>query len=477
MLYNLNASDTKLYHLTSPDFALPLATDVKGTVIRTPAGNIPMLLWPDGSWCLEGNAYMLALFQRGLSRRNGGGTLLTYAGCVSHLLRFCYTNRTDIAALTDNDFARFIHLLYRGKERASAHPSRNSNTVIMIGRVCLDFLSSVARLHGDPELVGEAGRIVTTARRIQTRGIARASSIYSQALYHRSFPTPDPRNPRFPIATDTIERLHKAVLDASSSIFQRKRRYVMLRLLEVTGGRRSEVAHLSVNSVLQARDMPEPFLKILTAKQRGGREDYRYIPISKNDLAFLIEFIEKNRSRIIRKTCGVHNDDGFLLISEKSGKQLRANTITQEVSILARHAGVIQKTCPHMFRHRFVTKLFVALIQQHNIESEGNIRKALLDLATMKQKVAEWTGHRRPDSLEPYIHLAFEEVTGGFAAIDAVQARQVISSLREDLAQLRDELAGGLSAKDGARTLARLVEAALLGIDSPTLGSFRGRRP
>ena len=73
--------------------------------MTTPAHDIPMLSWPDGRWCLPANIYMLELYHRGLSRKNHGGTLLTYAANITHLLRYCFDNQIDFPDLTDNQFA------------------------------------------------------------------------------------------------------------------------------------------------------------------------------------------------------------------------------------------------------------------------------------------------------------------------------------------------------------------------------------
>ena len=68
----------QLYTVTTQDYRLPIAMDVRGKAVTVQADNIPMLSWPDNRWCLEANLYMLELYERGLSRRNGGGTLTVY---------------------------------------------------------------------------------------------------------------------------------------------------------------------------------------------------------------------------------------------------------------------------------------------------------------------------------------------------------------------------------------------------------------
>jgi len=420
-----------------------------------------MLAWPNGKWCLLANIYLLELYARGLSRKNRGGTLLTYAANISHLIRFCYNNKTDFIDLTDNQFTFFINGLI--SERSGVSPerlARTANSVIAIGRNCLEFLASVGRTYTDDGFIGSNGRIRAEQKEFNIRQESQPKGkgkLVRKFWHHRAFPTPDAKNKRLPISTDVINRLREAVASVSNSIYLRKRRYVMLKLLEITGGRRIEISELTVESVYQAAKMSEPMLKLITAKKH--EEKFRYIPISRHDVIFLLEFIEKNRRRIIRTTCGYKLDDGYVLVSETTGKKLQPNTITQEISALALAAGIKEKSCPHMFRHRFITKLFVALIEQHEFENADNFRRALLDTESIKQKIQEWTGHTNMSSLDVYINLAFEEVANFQKTYDIIKAQRSIDSFKETLKQLQEELRVGSSPAEISDRLQSLIEA------------------
>lgn len=453
----------KLYHHTPSAFALPTYVDRVHKVFTSPAQNIPMLEWPDGKWCLLANMYMMDLYHRGLSRRNRGGTLLTYAAHISHLIRYCFYNQIDVSDLTDNQFALFMKSL-QGEHRIKSPQvrARDANTVIAIGRTCLDFLACVGRLHHDGEFVGPNGRI-RAEQKLYSRSRSgrwnKRNGVVKAYWHHRAFPTPDSKRKRLPISTAAVTKLRESVFPLGGSLFLRKRRYVMLTLLEVTGGRRSEVAALTVESVRQALPMEYPMLKLLTVKRAGGRDDYRLVPIARHDLVILTEFIEKNRRRVARRTCGLDDDDGAVLISETTGRGLSDNTITQEIHKLRKHSGIQEQACPHMFRHRFITKLFVALIEQHHLENQDEFRRALLDTETMKQKIQQWTGHKDLSSLDTYLNLAFEETANFKKTFNLVSAQRVMGSFAARLEEFQQELRNGASPTLMAEQLLKVVTA------------------
>lgn len=439
---------SKLYFNTDSEFELPLYVRPDHSVQTINASDIPMLTWPDGSWCLLGNIYMLELFERGLSRRNRGGTLLTYATNISLLLRYAFYNKINLLDLTDNQFTQFIKFLQA--ETKSDDPSsraRNANSVITIGRNCLDFLYTISRLLQDENFIGPNGQVRGEQKEyeIKQKGYkSRGHKLARKYWHHRSFPTPDPKKTRLPISSKNVEKIRAIIQPINpKSKFLQVRRYVMLKLLELTGGRRSEVAALTCESVRNASKMVEPELKLITVKQRGGVNSTRLIPIDRHFVTYLMDFMEHNRKKVIRKTCGVTKDDGYFLVSERSGKGLKPNTITQELSLLSKAADIKESSCPHRFRHKFITDSFVSLIRLHNLDNPKDIRNSLLDLETLKQKVRQLTGHKNLDSLDPYIHLAIEEVSHFKNTSDLLSASRAsasfISTCEQSLYELNNK--------------------------------------
>lgn len=452
-------SNRKLYTLTSTEFKVASHSTPAGQLVTIPANNIPMLRWPNGRWCWPANVYMIELYHRGLSRKDRGGTLLIYATQISNLIRFCYDNHVDFLEISDSFFSFFIRNLQVKKRQHDNTLAREANAVIAIGRCCLGFLDFISKNHYISNFIGENGVIKAWQREAHIKKSGSDGKILVRKFWHhRSFPTPDPKKIRHPISREIITKLQEAVLPASSSIFLRKRRYVMLRLLEITGARRSEVVGLTVESIMSASQMDYPMLKLETMKKGGNRKFIRYVPILAYDIEFLKEFIKVNRAIVVRKTCGTDHDDGFLLVSETTGRRLQPNTITQEISILRTQSQMSAQACAHQFRHRYITKLFVALIEQHKFENQDDFRRALLDTEQLKHQIREYTGHNSTASLDIYLHLAFDEITNIKKTIDIVSIRNLIDALSSRLKQYQLESKSGTI--DSIEQITHLLSAA-----------------
>lgn len=414
-----------------------IASYVLGDVpVGRDASGVPLVLWPGGGWCFEANAYMLRLVDRGLSRFNRGGTLATYAAHLSHLIRFCANNNLEFLELTDASFTLFVRGL-KGERMSDSLSTfrREPSTVIDIGKSCLGFLEYVGNMSGfaliGPKAAIRAERVKNVIHR---PGRARLSA---ESWHHYSFPTPSPERERLPVATAVITRMREQIPKCSSSEFQMRRRQVMLRVLDITGGRRAEVSNLTVESVRRASEMKTPRLELITVKGRGRHKGRtRLIPITRHDANQLWQFVRINRNTVIKKTFGGRHDHGYVFVSETSGGVLKPNTITQEISTIARAAKLDVKVSPHLFRHRFITNVFKALIEEYKSENEDDLRRKLTANEDIKTKLAEWTGHSNINSLDRYIHLAFSEINGLNSAVDSLHAKRAIETFMFELQQI-----------------------------------------
>ncbi len=122
-------------------------------------------------------------------------------------------------------------------------------------------------------------------------------------------------------------------------------------------------------------------------------------------------------------------------------------------------SGIEDRVSPHMFRHRFITKLFVALIEQHHFENSDSFRRALVSTEDFKRKILEWTGHRNILSLEPYLHLAFREISGVETSERLVLARFALDSFSSNLEVLESDLEQGDDPKRAATRIRDLISA------------------
>lgn len=410
------------------------------TAVGRDASNIPLVVWPNGRWCFEANAYMLRLLDRGLSRFNRGGTLSTYATYLSHLIRFCANNSIEFRELTDSSFTLFIRGISGERSRDSiATKRRESSSVIDIAKICLDFLEFVGKLNGIT-LIGPTAAIRAERVKSARPGFS-GSQIYVESWHHHSLPTPSPERERLPVSSASIMRMRDQIPKCSSTEFQLRRRQVMLRALDITGGRRSEISNLTVESVVKASQMVPPRLELLTVKGRGRHKNKtRLIPITRHDANMLLQFVRVNRLAAIKKTCGLKRDQGFVFISEKTGNALRPNTITQEISTISRAAKLDVRVSPHLFRHRFITNVFRALIEEYKAQNADEFRSKLLSDQDIKTKLAEWTGHSSIESLDRYIHLAFAEIYGLNKAVNTVIAKRAIRTFELALSQVNLEI-------------------------------------
>lgn len=446
----------KLYRLTSKDCTLPLHVGPAG-VSRYPAHDVPQVVWPDGTVCWHVNLYLLSGYLKGRSRKNKGGTLLTWAKNLSHLVRWCFQNRVDFIDLTDSHFRMFINFLLQEKD--DERPSERKRSEQQVANICATVLNFLAftdeRLPG-LNLLGPSGRIHAEKKTFQVKSGPGGRSITRTAWTHEHIPRRRRTRRRQPISTAAVNRLYEANAILEASAFVRRRRFALLRVMEVTGGRRIEASLLKVADIDEAARTGE--LKVFNAKRRDG-DSYRYVPVSQADLRELQSFIKHYRQRVIRAK-GLE-DHGFLFISEPTGEHLDIDTLGAEMYVLRRAAGIEdEEACLHAFRHRYITNIFRDLIRAHHLQSPSDLRRLLLSTETLKLKVMEWTGQSSVETLDRYIHLAFEAETGFYETLDLVRAKRVVQSLHLLLKDYGAQFRTAKPTRSSWDSLADVVEAA-----------------
>lgn len=431
-----------------------------GTTTSKDGAGLPFINWPDGSPCNVANLYMLALRDRpgrggqGLSRHGSkGGSIGEYAAKISPLIRYCYKHRKDFVALSDQQFSEFIGELREERTITDATVRRRSETSLLaIGRICLDFLQFVGRLYGDNKFVSENGtiRAVTKSATIVTRS---GRTVKRSYLHHHSLHISGTRyHVRDPISFENIKRLRDAVNSIQSSRHLQLRRHLMLSLLEHTGARRGEIIEINVSDIRNAKRLSIPMLRLRTLKR--GNYSERFIPISKVILNEAQKYIDFARRKSLRNF--KEKDHDYLFVQEKTGKPLGAGSITNEMISLRRAAGIEEQACAHMFRHAFITNLFILLIKRHNFNNKDNFRNTLINSKKFLLDVMMWTGHKDPLSVEHYIHLAFARVDGYEETVSSTHIIRINRIYDQAEEVLLDTLKKGMSVDQYTQELEQL---------------------
>jgi site-specific recombinase XerD len=424
---------------------------------------MPFLIRPDGTPCLMANMYMLSLRDRkgrggrqGLSRRGPkGGTMGEYASKLSQLVRLCHEQKVDFIEMNDAQFTHFIDLMR--KDRHPLHPAqrkKSENTLIATGKVWLDFLSYVGRIHGQDSFVSSEGAI-KACEMSYTIKTKHGKVIQRSYLHHHSFGPEVRFHRRNAITHEQIDKLKWAASNIESSLYVKIRRRCMIELLEHTGARRSEIGNIKTKDIIDAYRQEYPLLRLDTLKQEDDAE--RFVPVTKMLLHDIKIFITDQRRKILQKSKPQGGGQDYLFISERTGHKLSSETISNEILTLRKHAKIKTQVCTHMFRHAFITNLFCLFIQRHKIENEDSFRQSLLDSHTFLAEITQWTGHLSTDSLNIYIDLAFKKTANFSTTLNSVHLVMAMETFDSKLTELTSELELGLSIRDYKARLAQLI--------------------
>jgi len=170
-----------------------------------------------------------------------------------------------------------------------------------------------------------------------------------------------------------IARLLDAAIEHPSRYPLRDR--ALLETLYATGLRVSELIGLRLEDL--RRD-----LGILHCHGKGSRE--RVVPISKTGLTAIDEYIERERSKLLKKL------ESNLIFLSRGGKPLGREVVREMIQKYARLAGIPGTITPHTLRHSLATHLL----------------RGGADLRT----VQEILGHVKLETTEIYPHIERSEL-------------------------------------------------------------------
>ncbi|RMO87593.1 Site-specific recombinase, phage integrase protein, partial [Pseudomonas syringae pv. philadelphi] len=261
-------------------------------------------------------------------------------------------------------------------------------------------------------------------------------------MWHHSFGSYNREHSRDPITDEQIKLLKATIRKQKASAFIKVRRANMIDMLTDTGARRTEIALLTVEDVKAALAMDEPMLRLTTLKREDKAE--RMIPILLSTLVKLNRYIESERRQLMRKVYKDGKDHRFFFVSSTTGRPLSSESISNEIRELRKAAGIECQICPHMFRHAFITKLFIRFVTRHKLNNADEFRQALLDTSTFLAEVISWTGHIDPISLERYIHLAFRDMTSYSETLTSVHIVMAMDKYFIEEEELEAQLEEGM---------------------------------
>jgi integrase len=440
-----------------PDFDNETGTYCEAQPDVRPA--MVFMQWPDGFPCVEMELYLMWLADTGLSVDHRGGSVRQEAVKLSHLVRYCYSNKINFWELKTKKFSDFLFELVKEKDRNGKN-RREANQVIEISDSSVRFIlwlqdyllphRRIADVDGKPNQIE---LILKTT--VDNRNIPHSS------IHFKKNPNPSSRRLKTPIPKESIDKLFhiaKERSDAQNSHpryarrfssrehletylkFQRKTWEAVLSILLAVGCRPSELEEMKVSDNLE----PLKFQKsiILSTKKREP-EAKRKIPVMMNLVIQLSLYIKARGDYLnyLRKH-GFNPKPEDALFLNSQGFPMTKEALTQGFRRLRLQAGIAERTCLSMFRHRAITTLVAIHLKEFVSCRSDEVIHAMNDgdYSTVLAKVAAITGHRDPESLRDYIHLAWEEL-GKFDAVKAAIAlHTMMLTLLHELAPALEEL-------------------------------------
>jgi integrase len=442
-------ADSQLHRPLSPGAKLNAGLTYDSDVGEVAEG-IPCFYWSNGQYCFEINSYILYMWvNEKKSLTNRGGSLRLDCMQLSRLVRFVEKNRLSFLGLTDTYFTIFIKGLTAQVEE-DGELTRQPNIVRSIGSRCLDFLSYCGSFFGYSDFVSLGG-VIRGVKVDPTIRSTHKSAYRRISWYHHSFPVSSEEGRREPVTDSSIKALRVAA--RKQPLLKGARSKLLISVLANTGCRRIEAARVTVADVMRAyrSNLSHPLLRVPSAK---GNNEYRFVPVPHVILQSWVAYIEDFRKVMIDDWCfrrgeKQFDDHGFLFICVTSCQPLSINTVTNEIGDLKKLAGLQVRSHPHMFRHRFITDKFKELIIQYDLQNTDVMRRALANSEVIKRVLQQWTGHKVTESLDRYIHLAFNELARMEKVVEGVFVEASVKALGALLQEYYEDWEAGLISAQG----------------------------
>ena len=459
----------KVVTILSPAMCLPDTVTLAGRLKLRAAPELPFICYPDGRSCHLANMYVLSLYNENFSLVNGGGTISEYAYEISHIIRFAFANKISLLELSDLRFKQFRNWLeakqYNGVRKAGVRQ------VIKIMTRTLHFLSFIGSNTGNALYVSPSGSIrgtKITKELYQPNKNPGSPPIIVEYWTHSHIPVDDGKEGRGePIGNDALDAL-KFEAASIMSPFLKRRAEIMIMLYEHLGGRRGEVVNVQISDIEAALESGEfmPSLKISSLKGINGKT--REIPIFRPVLEEAMEFVSTLRKVVIKTRWKSKIDHGFLFVSERTGKPLRTNYITNIFQELRKNSGIEEKAHVHQLRHLAITRRYWGLLMEDYAKEGGTVYAHSPGAVNIRViKLMQFAGHMDERSANRYVHVNDQKAANMTIDQRILVREELLSAYKSMVISVLAEIDGiaGIPA-DIERIKSRL--ASLLSIDDLT---------
>jgi len=413
------------------------------------------MYWPNDFPCTLVEMFLQDKSNEVKVSKKDGGTIKGYASNLSHLIRFCYERQIEFWDLHHSDIDDFVFLISNETNYNNERLRENDtvNTIISSTVQFLEWLQT--NICTDKRIIG----VDNATNRYQIKLInGKYSTRRGKEISYTKFPSKVPdstKNIKKPMPTSIKNELWKTLsstkheLQCSNKLigkFTKKeqndhieymynRRELQLILLENTGLRPQEL--ITIKASTNIKHIQNCKIEIPTLKRREKREKTRIIPIDRFIAMKLELFIIKHRTLLIKRLIrsGIAKSrediDDVIYLNAETGKEVKPDAAYQEFRRLTVKAGISQKSCQSMFRHRFVTNMvkmhLISFIDKSGLKSRSMVTES--DIRTILKKVASFTGHKDPNSLMHYIDLAWEELNVFSYAYDVKKLQDKLKSI------------------------------------------------
>jgi hypothetical protein len=366
-----------------------------------------------------------------LNTNSSENTIKRVSFCLKILIDYCENNNIKLNNFLEDDLINLSRQLQTEKDEKGS--VRNNTTVNNIIYQIIRFFDFFGKMFLNDE------NYLKNILNVEEKAVSTKGQIKS-VKKHKAMVLNAEKTTRNPINIQDIDLIYQNIDKIYVSRFAQERTKVLLKLLEHTGARLGELSLIKINDITNAIQNEKGLLQLTTLKRR--RESSRFVPVDKEILNQINAFIKIYRNKIIRATVK-NNDQEFLFISEHTGERINSSSLSNDFTRLRNSLNINSQLCAHMFRHRFITNIFINLIKQYDLENKDSFRSALLDVNTLKAHVRQLTGHQDVNSLDTYLHLAKSELSNMPEILKKLDTQRDIESKESQERYLLNELKSG----------------------------------